>query len=83
MRIEGYFRERQLACLQVRHRIFQPHAADIALRRDTHGECEFARKMKLAKASNSGDSLKGDIVLEVCRNIIENALEPSAVEAGL
>src|SRR6202022_1154473 len=48
MRIERYLRGRQVARCQLRHRLLQPHAAYIAVRRDAHGEGELARKMKKA-----------------------------------
>src|ERR1700735_2428898 len=54
MRIECYFRERQLARCQFRHRMFQPHAAYVAVRWDSHCERKFARKMESAVTRDSG-----------------------------
>lgn len=81
MRIVRYFRERQLARRQFGHRIVQPHAAYMAVRRDAHGERELTRKMKGAVAGNSRETCKCEVVLDVCRDIVENAAEAIRIEA--
>src|SRR5260370_42486201 len=80
MRIERYLRERQFARCQFRHRVLQPHAAYIAMRRDTHGERELTRKMKRAVTRNSSEIYKRDVVLDVCCDMVENAAEPNMIE---
>jgi len=65
MRIERYLRERQFARSQFRHRILQPNAAYVAVRRDTHGEGELACKMKHAVTRDSSEINKRDVILDV------------------
>jgi hypothetical protein len=83
MRIERYLRELQLARSQFRHRDLQPNAADVAVRRDTHGECKLTRKMKWAISRDSSKIYKSDVILDVCRNIVENTAEPNMIETML
>src|SRR5215468_9570523 len=80
MRIERNLRQRQLACRQFRHRILQPHAADIAVGRNAQGELELAHKMKLAVTSDSGELCKCDVVRDLYRDIVENAAKPTTIE---
>src|ERR1700675_5073767 len=80
LRIERYLRERQFARSQFRHRILQPNVAYVAVRRDTHGECELTRKMKWAVTRDSSEFYKRDVILDVCCDIVENAAEPNMIE---
>ena len=78
--IERYLRERQFGCSQFRHGVLQPHSADIAVRRDTHRECELTREMKGAVARDGSELYKCDVILDVRRDIVENAAEPNMIE---
>ena len=80
LRIERYLRERQFARNQFRHRVLQPNAAYVAVRRDTHGECELTRKMKCTVAGYASELYKRDVAPDVCRDIFENAAEPNMIE---
>src|SRR5258707_12327218 len=71
---------RDFARYKLRHRPLQPKAAYVAVRRDTHGERELARKMKRAVARDSGKIEQSDVVLDVCRDIVEDAAEPNRIE---
>src|ERR1700688_5245960 len=48
MCIERYLGKRKIARCQFHHRVLQANAAYLAVRRDPHGECELACKMKHA-----------------------------------
>src|SRR5258708_28948186 len=80
LRIERYMGERQFAGRQFRHRALQPKAADVTVRRDTHGERELTRKMKEAVTRDAGKIEQRDVVLDVCRDIVENAAKPNMIE---
>src|SRR5882724_3752959 len=80
LRIERYLGERQFARSQFRHRVLQPNAAYIAVRRDAHGKCELTRKMKWTITRYSGEIDQRDVVPDVCRDIVENAAESNMIE---
>ena len=80
LRIERDLGERQFANRQFRHRIFQAHAAYMAVGRDSHCECELARKVKDAVTRDASEIFKRDVVLKICIDILENAAEPRMVE---
>jgi hypothetical protein len=80
MRVEGYLSERQLARGQFRHRILEPQPAYITVRRDAHGERELPRKMKPAVACDSCEIHEREVILDVCRDIVENAAEPNMID---
>src|SRR5271167_2214015 len=80
MRVERYLRERQIACRQFRLRLLQPHAANIAARRDAHGECELTRKMKCTIARYFSEIYQRYVVPDVCRDIVENAAKSNMIE---
>src|SRR5580704_1972160 len=80
MRIERDLRQRQFARSQFRHRVLQPHAAYVAVRRDAHGERKLARKMKRAVTRNSSEICKRNVVLDVRCDMVENAAEPNMIE---
>ena len=80
LRIERYLRQRQLARCQFRHRVLEPNAAYVAVRRDTHGECELTCKMKCAVTRDSSETRKSDIAVDICRDVVENAPEANLIE---
>ena len=80
MRIERNLRQRHLARRQLRHRVLQPNAAYIAVRRDAHGKRELTRKMKWAVTRYSSEIHQRDVIPDVCRYIVENAAEPNMFE---
>src|SRR5258705_1483651 len=80
MRIERYLGKRKFARSQFRHRVLQPNAAYVAVRRDPHSECELARKMKHAVTRDSSKIYKRDVILDPCCDVVKNATEPNMIE---
>ena len=81
LRIQRNLRERQFARRQFRHRLLQPHAAYVAVRRDARGKGKLARKMKRAVPGHCREIRQTEIVPDVCRDVVENAAQPDLIEA--
>ena len=80
LRIERNLRERQFARRQFRHRVLQPDAAYVAVRRDTDRVRELTRKMKCAVTGDSSEIYERDLTLDVRFDIVKNTAEPSMIE---
>src|ERR1700722_4704709 len=80
-RVKGYLCQRQLSGGQLRHRVLQAHAADIAMGRHAHCAGECARKMKHAEGGDCGQLSQRDLFIKVHQNVIQNAPQPDLVEA--
>ena len=76
MSLERYLCEGQFARGQLSHRNPYPHLAYVAMRGNTHGSRELARKMKQAVTGNSSEILKANVLFKVGVNVVQNSAEP-------
>src|SRR6266851_5375269 len=70
-----------LAGCEQRHRVLQPLLADIAMRRRTHRRLEHPGEMERTEAGNTGELGSCDVLVEVLRDVIQDATQPDFVES--
>ena len=81
MRIERYFRERQRAASQLRHGVLKAYTAYVAVGWYARGKRKLTREMKRTVARDLGQAFKPDIIINVRKNVIADAAEPSIIES--
>lgn len=80
MRIERYLRERQPPISQFRHGILKAYTAYVAVGWYARGKRKLTREMKRTVARDLGQAFKPDVIINVRKNIIADATEPSIIE---